>query len=92
MTTANGYETTPSRAVAARATTVPGGVGVATVDIAGVRWPAYKLHALIFAAIVAVGALVLSGSGQVAMWCSAITMLTVWWGERLMLGTSRSDD
>ena len=71
-------------------TTVTGGyertrVRPATVDVAGVSWPAFKLHAVIIAVVVAIGALVLSGSGQVAMWASAATLLTVWWGERLWL-------
>lgn len=72
-------------------TTVTGSYGTtretgraATVEVAGISWPTYKLHALLLAVVVAIGVLVLSGSGQIAMWASAITMLTVWWGERLL--------
>lgn len=53
-----------------------------TLDIAGVRWPIHKAHALAVAVIVAVFALVITGSGQVTMWASAAALLTVWWGER----------
>lgn len=55
-----------------------------SVQVASVRWPAHKLHAVILAVLVAVGALVLTGSGQITMWASALTLLAVWWGERAL--------
>ncbi|MFW0792912.1 hypothetical protein AAFP30_03780 [Gordonia sp. CPCC 205515] len=53
-----------------------------TVDVAGVRWPMHKAHAVAAAVLVALLAFVVTGSGQVTMWASAAALLTVWWGER----------
>ncbi|MEE4023152.1 hypothetical protein V1Y59_08695 [Gordonia sp. PKS22-38] len=60
-----------------------------TVVIAGVRWPAYKVHALLVAVLVAVGALLITGSGQVVACAAGAALLSIWWGERLWV-TRRS--
>lgn len=57
----------------------------ATIDIAGVAWPAYKVWAVIAAAIAALVAVVLTGSGEITMWACALTLTTVWWAARLLL-------
>ncbi|MDY6811554.1 MAG: hypothetical protein SW127_21525 [Actinomycetota bacterium] len=54
-----------------------------TVDVAGVRWPAYKLHAMLLAVLVAVVVFALTGSGVVVAWASAAALLATWWGERI---------
>ncbi|MXP21147.1 hypothetical protein GIY30_07240 [Gordonia sp. HNM0687] len=56
-----------------------------TVDVAGVRWPAYKLHAVLLAVLVALFAFALTGSGAVVAWVSASVLLATWWGERIWL-------
>lgn len=55
-----------------------------SVDVAGVRWPLYKVRALVAMVIVAGVVFVATGSGQLSMWASATAMLTVWWGGRLL--------
>lgn len=62
----------------------------ATVDIAGVAWPVYKVRALVVAAIAALIALVLTGSGEVTMWACALTLTTLWWAGRLRPDLTRS--
>lgn len=61
----------------------------ATVDLAGVAWPVYKVQALIVAAVVALAVLVLTQSGQVTMWACGLTLTTVWWAGRLYPGLTR---
>ena len=53
-----------------------------TVDIAGVAWPVYKVCALVVAVIAALIAFVLTGSGEVTMWASALSLTTLWWVGR----------
>ncbi|WP_234353715.1 MULTISPECIES: hypothetical protein [Gordonia] len=62
-----------------------------TADVFGVAWPLYKLHAVVAAVLAVAVVLVAGGSGVVAMWVSAIAMLAVWWGERVVIG-ARWDD
>ena len=54
-----------------------------TVDIAGVAWPVYKVRALVVAAVAALIALALTGSGEATMWAWALTLTTLWWAGRL---------
>lgn len=54
---------------------------VPTTDIAGVRWPVNKLHAVVAGIIVALVAVLLTGSGVTTMWVTAAVVLAVWWGE-----------
>ncbi len=56
------------------------------VEIAGARWPLYKVHALLAALIVAMFTVVVTGSGQAAAWASAVALVVVWWTERLLSG------
>lgn len=63
----------------------------ASVDVFGVAWPAYKVHALLAGLMAVVVVLALGGSGLVAMWVSLAAVLLVWWGERAALGP-RWDD
>lgn len=60
-----------------------------TVEVAGVRWPAYKLHAVLLAVVVAVLVFALTGSGLVVAWASATVLLATWWGERIWLSHRR---
>ncbi|NDZ95435.1 hypothetical protein G3I13_15455 [Streptomyces sp. SID6673] len=53
-----------------------------SVEIAGTRWPLYKLHALLAAVVVGVLALAITGSVQAVAWASAVALITVWWTER----------
>lgn len=52
------------------------------VDIAGVRWPAYKVHAVIAALVVALIALTITGSAAAVAWASGLALIAVWWAER----------
>ncbi len=61
-----------------------------TVDIAGVAWPVYKVRALVVAAVAALIALALTGSGEATMWASALTLTTLWWAGRLRPDLTRS--
>lgn len=65
--------------------------GVPTVDVFGVAWPQYKLHAVLAGLAAVAVVLVLGGTGALAMWVSAAAVLLVWWGERAAFG-ARWDD
>lgn len=62
-----------------------------SVDVFGVAWPLYKLHAVLAAALATVVILAAGGTGTVAVWVSAVVAIVVWWGERAALG-ARWDD
>lgn len=64
---------------------------VSTVDVFGVAWPAYKVHAVLVGLLAVAAVLLLGGSGVAAMWVSGIAALAVWWGERAAFGP-RWDD
>lgn len=57
-------------------------VATASVDLAGVSWPLYKLQALAVAVVVAVITLVAFASLEVVAWASAITLVVTWWVAR----------
>ncbi|MFZ2509763.1 MAG: hypothetical protein WAW85_01550 [Gordonia sp. (in: high G+C Gram-positive bacteria)] len=57
----------------------------ASVDVFGVAWPVYKVHALLAGLAAVVLVLALGGTGAVAVWVGAATVLLVWWGERAAL-------
>ncbi|MDL9937429.1 hypothetical protein QSJ18_11795 [Gordonia sp. ABSL1-1] len=61
---------------------------VRTVDVAGVAWPAYKLHALLVGIVVAMAIFALTASGQLTMWVTAGAVLVVWWGGRYRPGNA----
>lgn len=63
----------------------------ASVDVFGVSWPAYKVHALLAGLAAVAVVLAAGGTGVLAMWVSAAAILLVWWGERAALH-SRWDD
>ncbi|MFT3715428.1 MAG: hypothetical protein QM774_05625 [Gordonia sp. (in: high G+C Gram-positive bacteria)] len=70
MTTLNPFRT-PVRAA------------TATVDVFGVPWPVYKLHALA-AGVVFAAVLTLAGvPGELTVWISGAAAIAVWWGERV---------
>ncbi|MFT4124788.1 MAG: hypothetical protein QM662_00965 [Gordonia sp. (in: high G+C Gram-positive bacteria)] len=58
--------------------------GHATVELAGITWPVYKLLAVIVAAVVGVAVLVIA-TPQAAAWASAVALLVCWWGGRLAI-------
>lgn len=64
-------------------------VGVAPrfphVDVAGTRWPLYKLEAIVVGVVVLLGAFVVLGSLEPAVLTAAAVALTVWWGRRVHL-------
>ncbi|SKY84574.1 Uncharacterised protein [Mycobacteroides abscessus subsp. abscessus] len=49
-----------------------------TVDIAGVSWPVHKLYAAAAATVVALIALVVTRSPEIAAWSSAAAGVAVW--------------
>ncbi|MFT4086479.1 MAG: hypothetical protein QM658_04885 [Gordonia sp. (in: high G+C Gram-positive bacteria)] len=57
--------------------------GVPEVDVFGVAWPLYKLHAVLVGVVAAVLALALGGAPVVAAWIAGGSVLAVWWGERI---------
>ncbi|MGV9710167.1 hypothetical protein ACWDTI_05835 [Gordonia sp. NPDC003424] len=63
---------------------------IPTVNVAGTQWPVHKAHALAAAVVMAVLVLLVTESGQVAMWASAITMVVTWWGERAFFAARRT--
>lgn len=65
--------------------------GVPTVDVFGVAWPLYKVHAVLAGLAAVTLILLLGGTGALAMWVSAAAVLLVWWGERAAL-SARWDD
>ncbi|MFW0787109.1 hypothetical protein AAFP35_21640 [Gordonia sp. CPCC 206044] len=71
-------EVAPTRTRTARTRTAP-----PTVDIAGVAWPRHKVYALIAALIVGLLVAAVTGFGPAVAWWSGLTLLAVWWGERL---------
>ena len=52
------------------------------VEVAGVRWPAYKFHAVVAALLVALLAFAITGSGQAVAWAAGVALVAVWWSER----------
>ncbi|MFC9790030.1 hypothetical protein [Rhodococcus sp. NPDC127528] len=73
MTTA-GYSPAPHRG-----TVRPG----ATVDIAGTRWPLYKLEALVVGLLTFLVVLVVAQTLQPAVLAAAAATVAVWWARRL---------
>jgi hypothetical protein len=61
-----------------------------TVDVAGVAWPVYKLYAVIGGLLAGLGALLITDSGQITMWVTAVAVLTVWWGGRMLAPALRA--
>ncbi|EGD55881.1 hypothetical protein [Gordonia neofelifaecis] len=61
------------------------------VSVFGVPWPAHKLAAVVAGAVVAALVFAFSGSGAVAMWATAATVVAVWWGGYIAL-RERWDD
>ncbi|WP_461665666.1 hypothetical protein [Gordonia sputi] len=49
-----------------------------TIDIAGVSWPVHKLYSAVAAAVVALVALVVTWSPEIAAWSSAAAGVAVW--------------
>ena len=49
-----------------------------TIDIAGVNWPVHKLYSAVAAAVVALVALVVTWSPEIAAWSSAAAGVAVW--------------
>lgn len=60
------------------------------VDLAGVRWPVNKLHAVIAGLLAALIAVIVTGSGVTTMWITAAVVLSVWWGERAWFAVHES--
>ena len=56
---------------------------VPSIDVAGVPWPAYKVHALLVALVVAVVVLAITRSPELTVWVTAATATVSWWGLRL---------
>ncbi len=54
----------------------------ASVEVFGVAWPVYKVHALLAGLVAVALVLALGGTGAVAVWVSGAAVLLVWWGER----------
>ena len=61
------------------------------MDVFGVPWPAYKVHALFAGALVAVVALLLGAPATLIVWISGAAALAIWWGERVF-SARRWDD
>lgn len=59
-----------------------------TVSIAGVAWPAYKLHAALASIVVGLVLLAITRSAEIAAWVAAGTALAVWWGEPHLPGNA----
>ncbi|MGV9826243.1 hypothetical protein [Gordonia sp. NPDC003429] len=53
-----------------------------TVEVAGISWPVYKLHALAAGVIAALVTLVLTRDLQITAWASGSALVSVWWVER----------
>lgn len=83
--------TTHIDSTAARAQVGTGRRGVVpVVDVAGVSWPLYKVQALLAAVLLGVAAFLVTGSGQITMWVSALSLATVWWVQRARTAGSSS--
>lgn len=52
-----------------------------TVSVAGVAWPAYKLHAALATIVVGFLVFAITRSAEITAWVAAATALTVWLGE-----------
>ena len=56
---------------------------VPSVDVAGVPWPAYKVHALLVAVVAAAVVLGITGSPELAVWVTTAATTVTWWALRL---------
>lgn len=56
---------------------------VPSVDVAGVPWPAYKVHALLVALVVAATVLGVTGSAELTVWITTAATTVTWWSLRL---------
>ncbi|TQF73614.1 hypothetical protein FK531_09085 [Rhodococcus spelaei] len=62
----------------------------ATVEIAGTRWPLYKLEALVVGLLTFLVVLALAQALQPAVLAAAAVTVTVWWARRLYWSNSSS--
>ncbi|NLE80170.1 MAG: hypothetical protein GX610_11415 [Rhodococcus sp.] len=58
------------------------------VDVAGTRWPLYKLEALMVGVVTLLGAIAVLGSLEPAVLIASAVAVTVWWGRRIHLRRS----
>ena len=56
---------------------------VPSVDVAGVPWPAYKVHALLVALVVAATVFGVTGSPELTVWITTAVTTVTWWSLRL---------
>ncbi|GAA1893217.1 MAG: hypothetical protein INR72_04395 [Williamsia herbipolensis] len=63
--------------------TTQGVRAVPSVDVAGVPWPAYKVHALLVALVVAAAVLTVTRSPELTVWVTTASATVSWWGLRL---------
>ncbi|WP_299576752.1 hypothetical protein [uncultured Williamsia sp.] len=63
--------------------TTSGVHAVPSVDVAGVPWPAYKVHALIVGLLVAVVVGVATLSAETTVLAAAATTTAAWWALRV---------
>lgn len=65
--------------------------GAAGIDVFGVQWPIYKVHAVIAGLVLVPVVLLLTGSAVAAAWIAAVAVVALWWGERRVV-TRRCND
>lgn len=59
------------------------------VDIAGTRWPLYKLEAMVVGVLVLVGCLAVLRSFEPAVLAATSAAVVVWWARRAHLSRPR---
>ncbi|MFT4042396.1 MAG: hypothetical protein QM673_04465 [Gordonia sp. (in: high G+C Gram-positive bacteria)] len=57
---------------------------VRTVEVAGILWPLYKLHAVAAALLAALITLSVTRDPQITAWVSGVVLISVWWVERYL--------
>ena len=62
--------------------TAEGTPAVPSIDVAGVPWPAYKVHAMLVALVVAMIVLTATRSAELTVWITTAATTVAWWGLR----------
>lgn len=56
--------------------------GGSSIDVFGIAWPTYKVHAVLGGLAAVALVLAVGGALTLAVWLSAAASITLWWGGR----------